>query len=519
MNNNTTLLNPSSNQIQNLSLQFSDEVWKIGAARANLTGYKHYVSPRYSWAWDAKHQLILDQKLMQVERGEIKRLLVSMPPRHFKSQSATAHFPAWYLGRHPDHRVMTASYSFSLVKKFSRQTRQQIDEQGTKIFNLRLASDSKAVEEWGLENSKTGEKLTGGYGCAGVGGSMTGKGANILIIDDPHKDRKEANSPVMREAVWEWFTSTAYTRLESDGAIIVIQTRWHPEDLTGRLIASMESGDEYAEDWEIVSFPALAEGDDDILGRSEGDPLWPEKFPLKRYYSIRASIGSYEWNPLYQQRPQDLEGGAFKAYWIKWYSKNQISFNAEEERWYFMGEPMTIWQGVDPAISTKESADDFVDFTIGVTPTYKILLLDVWHGHLEFTEQPKMVISKYQEWLPERVGIETVAYQRALKQQVVKDALIPVKGFDHRGDKYTRIMNMSPYFENGQVYLREALDGEPAYIDQTRLPNRKIHQKFKKTYEQLVTYSANAAHDDICDALETAISLAKPKVNPNELYA
>lgn len=495
---------------------FSDEEWRIGAARANLTAFKYYVSPKFAWAWDAKHQRILDEKLMAVEQGKIKRLLISMPPRHYKSQTATVHFPAWYLGRHPNHRILTASYSMSLISKFSRQTRGIINQYGEELFGIRLSKESQSVEDWSIENAEeTGEKYIGGYGCAGVGGSLTGKGANILIIDDPHKDRKEANSHVMREAVWEWFTSTAYTRLESDGAIIVIQTRWHEEDLTGRLIASMESGDEYAEDWEIVSFPALAE-EHDVLGRKPGEPLWPEKFPLKRYYSIRSSIGSYEWYPLYQQRPQAITGGAFKAEWFKWYTKNEISFL--DDSWWYHDERMTLYQGVDPAISEKESADDFVVFTIGITEKNKIILLDVYHDHIDFIEQVKRIIGKYQEWLPDRVGVETNAYQKALKQQIVKDAHIPVKGLHHSGDKYTRIMTMTPFFENGQVYLRQALDNEPGWTDLTRLPKVRIHEKFKKFYQQAVTYGPKSAHDDLLDALQNCFEIAKPAIIPNEFY-
>lgn len=499
-----------------ISLPTIDEIKKEWARR-NFTKYKHYVSSKFAWAWDAKHQIILDEKLMAVERGEIKRLLVFMPPRHFKSQSATAHFPAWYLGKHPDHHILTASYSASLVTKFSRQTRQLVEEYGPELFNVQLSQASKAVEDWAIQSTDEDITNTGGYACAGVGGSLTGKGANILIIDDPHKDREEANSETMRSKVWEWYTSTAYTRLESDGAIIVIQTRWHEEDLSGRLIQSMQTGDEYAERWEIVNFPALAE-ESDVLNRNQGEPLWPDKFPLERYYSIKASIGTYEWNALYQQRPQALEGGMFKAHWLKWYTKNQISYDAEKQQWIFYGEPLKLWQGIDPAISEKEAADDFVVFTIGITLTNKVILLDPYAVHIDFIEQVKKVIAKYQEWAPERVGIETNAYQMALKQQVIKDAMIPVKQLQHSGDKFTRIENLVPYFENGQVYARAALDDEPGFIDQTRLPNVRIHEKFRKFYEQAVTYGPKCSHEDLLDALSNCIEMSKPQVVPNEFY-
>lgn len=486
---------------------------RIAAARANFTGYKYYVSPRYASVWDAKHLNVLDQKLMAVERGEIKRLIICMPPRHYKSQTATAHFTAWYLGKHPDHNVITASYSSTLVRKFSRQTRALVARYGPEIFGMELADDSKKIEDWAIQLTD-GEMTTGGYRCAGIGGSFSGTGAHLFIIDDPHKDRKEANSATMRENVWEWYTSAAYTRMEADGAMIVIQTRWSEEDLAGRLISSMDSGDEYAEEWDVVSFPALAESDEDPLGRKEGEPLWPERFDLKRYYSIRASVGIYEWFPQFQQRPQAISGGAFKAHWFKWYTKNEISFH--NEQWWFRDEPLKLYQGVDPAISEKTEADDFVVFTLGITPTHKIVLLDVFHDHLDFESQPKKIVEKYQEFAPERVGIETNAYQDALRQTVIKKAMMSVKQLNHTGDKFTRIMTTTPYFENGQVYLRQATDDETdAYVDVLRLPGVRIHRMWKKFWQQAVTYAPKAAHDDILDAMENCFELCKPIIIPN----
>jgi predicted phage terminase large subunit-like protein len=434
-------------------MPFSNEAWRIRAARANLTAYKYYVSAPFSFAWDARHIRYLDEKLMAVERGEIKRLMIWMPPRHYKSQSASAHFPAWYLGRHPDDRIIQASYSSDLVKKFSRQARGLVQDYGKELFNIGLSPASSAVDNWDIANHY------GGISAVGVGGSMTGKGSKILIIDDPHKDREEANSKTMRDKVWGWYTSTARTRLEADGAIIVIQTRWHEEDLSGLLLKSMESGDDYAEQWEIVDLAAISEKEQDQLGRKIGEALWPQQFPVPVLMGIKAAIGSYEFGALYQQRPRALEGGAFKANWFKWYTKNEISFH--DDSWWFHDERMTLYQGVDPAISEKTSADDFVIFTIGVTEKSKIILMDPFDAHLEFTEQPKMIITKYQEWLPVRIGLETNAYQKALKQQTVKDAVIPIKGLNHTGDKYTRIMTMTPFFENGQVYMRQALDMNP----------------------------------------------------------
>jgi len=451
----------------------------------------------------------MTEKLMAVEHGGIKRLMIFLPPRHSKSENSTIHFPAWYMLRNPEKRVMVLSYSATLAQDFSRRTRAIVREFGPKLFGIELSDESASVEQWSLKGH------FGMYVGAGIGGGITGRGSALTVIDDPVKSPEEANSPTYRQRAWDWYISAVYNRLDPGGAIVLTMTRWHEDDLAGRLIREMENG---GDQWEILRLPAIAEDKEDVLGRRAGEPIWPTRYGLPELERIRKVSGPYVWNALFQQRPQALEGGAFKATWFKWYTRNQVTFDRGKEQWVFADEPMRLFQGVDPAISEKTSADDFVVFTIGVTPTNKIVLLDVLHDHIEFTEQPRVIVSKYQEWMPERVGIETNAYQMALKQAVVKDALVPVKGLHHSGDKYTRIMTMTPYFENGQVYCRAALDDEPGWTDQTRLPGVRIHTKFRKFYEQAVTYGPKAAHDDILDALQNCFDLAKPQVVPNEFY-
>lgn len=489
-----------------MQLDIPDNELLREGAKGHLRLFGQYVTP--SWDWTPDHWKLISQKLMAVERGEIKRLMIFSPPRHGKSELGTIHFPAWYMMRNPDKRVIVTSYSAQLAYTFSRRTRALVNQYGQELFGVMLASDSQKVDEWDIADHH------GKYIAAGVGGPITGQGASLFIIDDPLKNAEEANSPTMRQKIWEWWESTAYTRLEPDGAVVLTLTRWHDDDLAGRLIRQM--GTEDGEKWEILKLPALAEDVNDPLKRKADEPLWPTRFNKESLMRIKRVVGTYVWNALYQQRPQDLMGGAFKANWFKWYTKNEISFDGE--RWKFRGEAMTLYQGVDPAISEKTEADDFVIFTLGITETFKIIVFEAYDAHLDFPEQVKQIIKKYQEWLPERVGIETNAYQRALKQQVVRDALIPVKQLDHRGDKYTRIMSMSPFFENGQVYLRKAIDDEPYYTDQTKLPEIKMHLKMRKLYDQFTTYSASAANDDILDACQNIFDTAKPKMAQNEFY-
>jgi predicted phage terminase large subunit-like protein len=492
-----------------LDINLSDDELFLAGARGHLRLFGQYVTP--AWQWNPRHWKLIAEKLMAVERGEIKRLMIFTPPRHGKSELSTIHFPAWYLMRNPHRRIIVTSYSADLAKTFSLRTRALVREYGKQLFNIELSDELQKAEQWGLKGHH------GMLLAAGVGGPITGQGAGLFLIDDPLKNAEEANSPTIRQKIWDWWTSTAYTRLEPDGAVVLTLTRWHDDDLAGRLLKEM--GKEDGEQWEVLRLPAVAEninGDPDPLKRTDGESLWPERFDEGTLERIKRSVGTYVWNALYQQRPQDLAGGGFKAHWFRWYTKNEVAFDGQN--WTFRGERMKLYQGVDPAISEKTEADDFVIFTAGITETNKIIIFEIHDAHYDFPDQVKMVIKKYQEWLPEKIGIEINAYQKALKQQVLKDALIPIRQLDHRGDKYTRIMSMSPFFENGQVYLRMATDQEPFYIDQARLPLIKMHLKMRKFYEQAVTYSASAAHDDLLDACQNIFDTAKPRMSENEFY-
>ncbi len=490
-----------------MSTTFSDHEWRVGAARANLRGFMHYVSPKQAYAWDSRHVRYVTEKLMAVERGEIKRLMIFEPPRHFKSQSASVHFPAWVLGRNPEKRIATTSYSSSLAETFSRQSRDKIVEYGQELFDIKVSSKSSAVDNWSLEGH------IGGMVATGVGGSLTGKGCDILLIDDPHKDREEANSQTIRNKVWDWYTSTAYTRLEPDGAIILILTRWHEDDLAGRLIKAMEQSD--GEQWDIVSFPAIAE-QHDVLGRKLGEPLWPERFNLAKLQSIRVSIGSREFTSLYQQKPQALEGGAFKAPWIQWYTKKDITF--ENDAWYFRGQPLKIYQGVDPATTEKTYSDDFVNLTIAVTPAFEVLVFDVIADQFDPGDQANLIAENYLDWVPEQIGMEDNGGQKYLVAEVKKwhrthpgHPIIKVRAITNTADKYSRITRNVPFVEAGGLYLRSSLPNEEGWIDMDRLPNVRIHPKMRKLYEQLVTFSPKMTHDDVADALDIAIDVGARK--------
>ena len=253
------------------------------------------------------HHRAIAEKLEAIERGEITRLLLSVPPRHGKTELASIRFPAWYLGRHPGANFIATSYGASLAFKISRRVRNLVASPlYQRLFpELHIAGDASAVAYWALATPQGQE---GSYLAAGVGGGVTGSGCDVLLVDDPVKDAKEALSKTVRDATWDWFTSTAYTRQDAGiAAIIVIQTRWHEDDLTGRLLQEMEEGNER---WEVVRLPALADADDP-LGRAPGEALWPARFPVKRLGIIRSTIKPAWFEAQYQQTPPQSLGGRF----------------------------------------------------------------------------------------------------------------------------------------------------------------------------------------------------------------
>jgi hypothetical protein len=250
----------------------------------------------------ARHLNYLDQAIVEsieaAERGELEGLVVSMPPQHGKSELCSKYLPAWYLGRYPDRRVILASYEADFAAGWGRKARDLVDQWGH-LFGVSVNRSSGAANRWDLEGRE------GGMTAAGVGGPITGRGAHLLIVDDPIKNDEEGRSATFREKLWEWWQSVATTRLRPGALIVVIQTRWHRDDLTGRIL---EQARDTRQKWRVVKFPALAE-EEDILGRQPGEALWPEVFTKERLEKVRDNRTNYYWQAMYQQNPQ-AEGSA-----------------------------------------------------------------------------------------------------------------------------------------------------------------------------------------------------------------
>ncbi|WP_078855031.1 terminase large subunit domain-containing protein [Streptomyces sp. NRRL F-5135] len=258
----------------------------------------------------ARHLDLIDQVFRDIAAGRPRKVLITMPPRHGKSRRAARWAPLWYLSRHPDHRVMIASYSADLADDHGRWIRDAINTYGPQL-GLALHAGSKAANRFDLADPDTGNRLDGGLVTAGVGGGLTGKGAHLAIVDDPIKDAADAESPTMRRRLWDWWTSVLNTRIEPGGSILVIQTRWHEQDLAGRILEG-----EDASDWTILDLPAIADSEDDALGRPVGEPLWPLRYGRKALEKIRRAVGERVWWSLYQQKPRPLEGGVWQWPWI-----------------------------------------------------------------------------------------------------------------------------------------------------------------------------------------------------------
>ncbi|MER6206371.1 terminase large subunit domain-containing protein [Streptomyces sp. NPDC001642] len=246
--------------------------------------------------------------------GRTERVMLTMPPRHGKSRRASRWAPLWYLRRYLDRRVMIASYSSDLADDHGRWIRDAIDTWGDQL-GIHLNRSSKAANRFDIAGHE------GGLVAAGIGGGLTGKGATIALVDDPVKDMADADSPTMRKRAWEWWQSVLQTRLEPDGAICVIQTRWHEDDLAGRIIADAEDNE-----WTVIGLPALADRDDYPLGRQVGEALWPERFNEAHHTKTRKRVGERVWASLYQQKPKPPEGGVWQRDWIDRNRTNVIAF-------------------------------------------------------------------------------------------------------------------------------------------------------------------------------------------------
>jgi len=283
--------------------QFSNQPstdFEILRATAIPSLFAKYVS-RGRWRL-ARHLAELDRAIERTIKRPCGRLLITFPPRHGKSEFISKYFTAWYTGTFPDRRTILTSYEAGFAAQWGRKARDILEEWGPSIFGVSVSKKSSAADRWDIADRE------GGMQTAGAGGSITGKGADLLIVDDPHKNYEEANSQLIRDRIWDWWQSTAYTRLEPNGTAIIIHTRWHEDDLIGRILKQQTEEPDENERWEIINFPAI---------NSHGEALWPERYSVSRLRQIERSVGAWIWSSLYQGEPIARSGEHFKVDQLK----------------------------------------------------------------------------------------------------------------------------------------------------------------------------------------------------------
>jgi len=447
----------STNAVHANRVNIQKELAERTICRKRLLPFVKRNIPKYQAGWIHKE---ICEKLEQFERDIIAkkspRLMLFMPPRHGKSELASIQFPAWFMGRNPDREIIASSYASTLALSFSKKVRALIQEQSFEhVFpDCQLDKDSKSAENWNTTKN-------GSYLSAGAGGGITGRGADCLIIDDPVKNREEADSSTQREVIGNWYSSTARTRLEPGGGVLLILTRWHNDDLAGRLLYDMQHG---GEQWEVIVYPASAVHDEKY--RKIGEALHPARYDEEALALIKSSLTARDWSALYQQSPS-IESGSIlrRDHWNRWDSDT-------------MPEISYIIQSMDTAYSAKEQADFSVISTWGLfypdgyfdiqllSSIYDeddghrfdgkvghLILMDVMKKRLSFPDLKKEAYRLHDYWQPDSTIIEAKASGMPLAHEM-RQAGIPVNTFSPgKGtDKVTRANSASVLLENGLVW-------------------------------------------------------------------
>jgi len=404
-------------------------------ARKDLIAFEIATNPNYVPNW---HHELVAKELEHIEAfgdRDYKILIIDEPPRHGKSQQVSIDFPAWYLGRNPEKEIITSAYSAELAQDFGGKTREKVSSDiFAHIFpEVILKEDEQARGRWRTMQG-------GAYTAVGVGGPITGRGANIAVVDDPIKNREEANSEVMRKKLWEWFTSTLFTRLEPNGVVIVMHTRWHMLDLVGMILANPE----LAPRTKHLHLPALAEQRE--IHRNVDEPLWPERYNRNALMEIKNTVGPYDWASLYMGRPILTELQEFKPAWFKETTEFQIDMmNCRR------------FLTIDTAMS-KNAQADFTGFCDNSVNQENFWHLRAWRMKLSPEELIENIFTLYKKYKYEAVGIERTAYTDGLKpyldaEQRKRGVFLPLVELKHNQvSKEIRIRGLIPRYASGSVY-------------------------------------------------------------------
>ena len=409
---------------------------------------------------EGSHHRHIADKFNKLATGEINRLIINMPPRHTKSEFASYLLPAWMVGRDPKLKIIQATHTAELAIRFGRKAKNLIDrEDYAKIFKTKLQEDSKAAGRW--ETSDGGE-----YFAAGVGGAITGRGADLLIIDDPHSEQDAMSSKAL-ESAYEWYTSGPRQRLQPGGKIVLVMTRWSTKDLTGMLVKNQ--AEVKADQWHVVEFPALM----------DQGPVWPEYWKQDELEKVKATLPVAKWNAQWMQQPTSEEGAILKREWWSIYDGETIP------------QLHHVIQSYDTAFLKKETADYSAITTWGIFYPNEdsgacLILLDAIKGRYEFPELRRLALDQYKYWQPETVIIEAKASGLPLTYELRKMD-IPVVNFtpSKGNDKHARVNAVAPLFESGMVYAPQ--------------------QKFAEEVIEECAAFPYGDHDDLVDSTTQAI--------------
>ncbi len=416
-----------------------DQKQKEAKIRSNFLDFVKHVWPDFI---EGKHHKEIADKFNKLAEGKIKRLIINMPPRHTKSEFGSYLLPAWMVGKNPKLKIIQSTNTTELSVRFGRKAKQLMDSAEYKeIFQTRLKEDSQAAGKW--ETQQGGE-----YYAAGVGSAITGRGADLLIIDDPHTEQDAMNSQAL-DRTFEWYTSGPRQRLQPGGSILLIMTRWNEKDLTGKLISAQK--EIKADQWELIEFPAIM---------PSGKPVWPQYWSLKDLEGVKASIPGSKWNAQYMQKPTSEEGALIKREWWQDWDKDEMPILEH------------VIQSYDTAFMKKETADFSAITTWGVFRPSEdsppnLILLDAVKERYEFPELRRVALEQYGYWNPETVIIESKASGLPLTYELRKMG-IPVINFSPSkgNDKHTRVNAVSPLFESGRIWAPKEMEFAQEVIEE-----------------------------------------------------
>jgi len=402
-----------------------EQLRKLDLAEKRFIPFVKHVWPEFI---EGDHHRKIAKKFEDIANGKIKRLIVNMPPRHTKSEFASYLFPAWMVGKNPKLKVIQTTHTGELAVRFGRKMKNLVDtSEFAQVFeDCKIAADSKAAGRW--ETNKGGE-----YYAAGIGGAITGRGADLLIIDDPHSEQ-DALSDTAMDSAYEWYTSGPRQRLQPGGAIVIVMTRWSTKDLTGKLLNAQS--EPKADQWEVIEFPAIL---------PSNTPVWSNYWKLEELEGVKASLSEGKWQAQWQQNPTSEEGSIIKREWWKEWKQKEIP------------DLVHIIQSYDTAFSKKETADFSAITTWGVFyPPNKgphLILVDVRKGRWDFPELKKIALEEYKYWEPETVIIEAKATGTPLTHEL-RQIGVPVVNFtpSKGNDKHVRVNSVAPLFEAGKIY-------------------------------------------------------------------